>query len=70
MRIIKTAEQQHICSRCQSTIAMHPHEIHSVGPPGPYDMDYEPDEIGKKYWYCPVCKAMNYIAGPSDDLDY
>jgi hypothetical protein len=67
MRIVRTAEQEHTCGKCQSVIAMHPHEIYTMGSAGSYDTDYEPSEAGKKYWYCPVCKSMNYIPNPSDD---
>ena len=69
MRIIKTAETTHTCQRCKSTIGILPHEISTVGPLGPYDMDDGVD-VGKQYWSCPVCKNTNYIKPPSDHDDY
>lgn len=68
MRVIKTAETTHTCQQCKSTIGIMPHEIYTVSPPGYYDMDY--DDVGKQYWYCPVCKYTNYIAQSSDQDDY
>ena len=67
MRVIKKKEIVCTCKRCQSEIGMLPHEVSTVGPPGPYDMDYEPDEIGKRYWTCPVCKITNWLSSPKDD---
>lgn len=70
MRVIKSGETERTCGKCTSVIAMYPHEIHVVGPPGPYDMDYEPSETGKRYWSCPVCHAINWLdkdTGITDD---
>lgn len=69
MRVIRKQESQLTCHRCKSVIGILPHEFHTVGPPGPYDMDYEPSEIGKSYWYCPVCKEMNWCASSSTEDD-
>lgn len=66
MRIIKSSEQQYTCKKCHSIIGMRPDEISTISPPGPYDMDYEPDEIGKKYWDCPVCKCRNWMSSSYD----
>ena len=49
---------------------MLPYELHTIGPPGPYDCDYDPEEIGKQYWYCPVCKFINYIIVTKDYDEY
>ena len=70
MRIVKSSEVERTCGKCKSVIAMYPHEVSTVGPPGPYDMDYEPSEIGRKYWFCTVCKCMNWIRTICDDSDY
>ncbi len=73
MRVIKSSETEHTCGKCKSLIGIMPHDIRTIGPPGPYDMDYEPDEIGKRYWNCPICKCMNWIGpapGQRDDDDY
>lgn len=68
MRVIKRGESEYTCKRCTSVVGILPHEISTVGPPGPYDMDYEPD-VGKKYWLCPVCRCTNWVPEPSDDSD-
>ena len=39
-------------------------EMGTVGPPGPYDCDYDPEEVGSRYWKCPECKRMNTLARP------
>lgn len=71
MRVVKSGEVEHTCSKCKSTIAMYPHEISTVDPPGPYEIDYDPSEVGKKYWSCPICKTMNWLGGGSDgDSEY
>lgn len=71
MRILESGEVKHRCFRCNSLIAMFPHEIHEIGPPGgPYDMDYEPEEVGRKYWSCPACKAHNWLGGSKSKDDY
>lgn len=70
MRIIKKAETEVNCKKCTSLIGIMPMDIHTVSPPGYYDMDYEPSEIGKKYWTCPVCHCTNWISETSDDHDY
>lgn len=70
MRIIKKAETQVTCKRCTSILGILPTDVSTVSPPGPYDMDYDAEEIGKKYWTCPVCKSTNWVTEPSDDDDY
>ena len=70
MRVIKSSEEQHTCKNCGSIIGIRPDEISTIGPPGPYDMDYEPDEVGKKYWDCPVCKRRNWVGSAPGQRDY
>lgn len=66
MRIVKSGEIKKTCKRCNSLIAMFPHEISVIGPLGPYDMD-DSDDVGKKYWKCPACRYTNYISPPKED---
>lgn len=61
MRVISSSEARYTCKNCTSVIGIRPDEISTIGPAGPYDMDYEPDEVGKKYWDCPVCKRRNWV---------
>lgn len=70
MRIIKkfTSEVQRTCKKCTSVIGILPSDIHTVSGPGYYDMDYD-DDVGKKYWNCPVCKVRNLLPSSSDDHD-
>lgn len=53
------------CKHCKSVIEMLRDELGTVGPPGPYDCDYDPEEVGTQYWKCPECKRMNHIPKPS-----
>lgn len=66
MRIIKSGEVKKTCNKCHSIIGMFLHEISTVGPLGPYDMD-DDEDVGKQYWNCPACRHTNYISSPCDD---
>ena len=69
MRIIKSGEKHYTCKHCQSILALLPKDIHTVGPAGPYDMDYD-DDAGKQYWICMVCKTTNWLSNSPDVDDY
>lgn len=67
MRVVHKPEIQVTCKKCSSIIAMMPHEICTVPPMGPYDMDYD-DDVGRQYWDCPVCKTRNFY-GPKEEYN-
>jgi len=43
------------------------YEMRKISPPAAYDCDYEPDEVGKVYWRCPVCGISNWIKDDDDE---
>jgi phage FluMu protein Com len=59
------------CKRCRSLIEMLPDEVSTVGPPGPFDCDYDPEEIGMRYFRCPECKSTTTLprVGADDSGD-
>jgi hypothetical protein len=48
------------CKHCLSVVEMLPDEMGTVGPPGPSDCDYDPEEVGTRYFRCPECRRVIY----------
>jgi len=67
MKVISTKTYRKTCTKCDSVVEMFNYEMHKIGPPGPYDCDYDPDEIGKVYWRCPVCGISNWVENENED---
>lgn len=67
MRVVKrgSAFIKISCKRCKSLIEMLPDELSKVGPPGPYECDFDPEEVGVEYFRCPECKTLNYLSKPN-----
>ena len=59
------------CTHCRSVIEMLPDELSTVGPPGPLDCDYDPEEVGKRYFRCPECRRTVWLprAGGSSSCE-
>ena len=68
MKVISKGSFYKTCNRCDSVVEMFSYEMTKIGPPGPYDCDYDPEEIGKIYWRCPVCGNSNWVI-ENDDND-
>ena len=67
MRVISADTVRKTCSRCGSVVEMFNYEMRKISPPAAYDCDYEPDEVGKVYWRCPVCGISNWIKDDDDE---
>jgi ribosomal protein S27AE len=69
MKVISKGSFRKTCNRCGSVVEMFSYEMNKIGPPGPYEVDcYEPSEVSKTYWRCPVCGTSNWV-NESDDYD-
>jgi|GEM_PF-6765945 hypothetical protein len=62
MKIISTKTYQKTCTRCESVVEMFNYEMHKIQPTD----DYDPQDIGRIYWRCPVCGISNWVE--TDDV--
>lgn len=61
MKVISKDTIRKTCDCCDSLVEIFRYDMKRVSQLGPYNLDYETEEIGKMYWQCPVCGKSKWI---------